>query len=883
MAFLRNTYRPWTILWVIQRFIVVMKEGRLPQIRLVDLLYDLRLTRKVRGQVRNRIWDGNLSAASDEPDIFNFLPSPEYKPFIINDGISAEALSMVNRVFDRVYVINLGRRPDRRVEMIQKLKKYRVKAEIFEAENGYSKENAADFAAYYDQPLAIPGCHPLEKELKKKMIASPGAWGYLITWKNLLSEAKRLGFSRILVFDDDVIFHKDFERNLEDSYKHIPSSWKLLYLGATQHDWGVPYHVNYPEDVAQKDFEKHPFYHPVKTDGSFAVGIDSSVYDDILRQIEPMNCAFDSGPLRWVQQYYPGQCFVMNPNLVVADVTQSDIGVQRNQEQMAKKLRWDMALYDYPFRKELVSVIMPAYNAERTIEKSIRSILGQTYRELEMIVADDGSTDKTASIVEKLAKEDSRVKLVRLDSNQGCYPARNAALRAAKGKYIAIQDSDDISLSTRIEAQLIPLMTGKALFTLTRILRSRCTADELDITDPRQMIQRVLDRRTASPSGMYEYRDKPVIGFMSCMLCRELFEELGLFWEHRFGADAEFLERVLFHKAGILLSKKDGTIHTYLMDRDAIPGIYQRIDKVQLISTDMTGDNITNRHSQEEKEAFETLWRKKLKREHHYIYPKFTEHSDHLINTYFDRIYVLNLKHRTDKRLKSLEKLGRLGINVSIVDAVDGYEEPHKSEYEEYKARPLGGQGAHALEKKYQRKMITSPGGWGVLKSKKIILLDALKNNFKRILILQDDIIFIKDFHKRFEDFINSIDDDWKIIGLGATQYFWKAPDHISYDNPRIGEYDPLQPYYHPYITDGAFALGYDRSVFAMLIKEIDRMNCSFDSGPVRAVYAKFRQKCYISQPNLVIADVRTSDIREGRDQEKFARMMKWEMGLYEF
>jgi glycosyltransferase involved in cell wall biosynthesis len=455
------------------------------------------------------------------------------------------------------------------------------------------------------------------------MISSPGAWGYLKTYKNIIDDARLNNYRKILCFDDDVLFHKSFEDGLAKAFNQLPAEWKLLYLGATQHEWNVPYNVDYPEDVREKDFAISPYYFPVRTDGSFAVGIDSRVYDEILGEIALMNCALDSGPLRTVQQNHPGECFVLNPNLVVADVSQSDIGVERDQEQMARKLHWNMQLYDFPFKKELVSVIMPAYNAEKTIEKSIRSILMQDYRELEMIVADDGSTDSTPGIVERLAKEDSRVKLIRTEQNLGCYPARNAALRAAKGDYIAIQDSDDISLSTRIGTQLIPLMLGKAEFTLTRIFRSRCTVDELDINRQREMMQLVLSRRIESPSGLYEYRDRPVIGFMTSMFRRSLFEELGLFWEYRFGADAEFLERILYQKAGILLSKQDGTIHTYLMDRDSIPGVYQRIDKVQLISIDMTGDNITNRHTKEEKEAFEATWRKRLKGEITYDYPTF--------------------------------------------------------------------------------------------------------------------------------------------------------------------------------------------------------------------------------------------------------------------
>ena len=82
---------------------------------------------------------------------------------------------------------------------------------------------------------------------------------------------------------------------------------------------------------------------------------------------------------------------------------------------------------------------------------------------------------------------------------------------------------------------------------------------------------------------------------------------------------------------------------------------------------------------------------------------------------------------------------------------------------------------------------------WGVLKSKKMILQHAIKNNFKRILLLQDDLFFIEDFHKKFEDFIQEIAEDWKLVQLGASQFKWKIPEHLSYRVPLIAEYDPRE------------------------------------------------------------------------------------------
>ncbi len=624
MRFLKKNYRPWSIPWILQRFLSVVREGRLPQIRLVDLLYDFKLTRKIHASLNSPVNDLTQKDQTGE-DIFNFRASVEYSPMLVNESLETDELSHIHHYFDHIYVINLGKRLDRRVEMIQKLNKYRIRAEIFSAVDGYSFENQQEFSEFYKQPVGSPGTHSLEKDLMKKMISSPGAWGYLKTYKSILSDAVQNKYRKILCFDDDVLFRSDFETFLEPGLKQIPSSWKLLYLGATQHAWDKINNDKVPGQSSADDPRKPAYYHPFETDGSFAVGIDHSVFEEILTELELMNCAFDSGALRALQQKYPGECFVITPNLVIADVRQSDIGVERDQTVMAKKLRWDMSLYDYPFEKELVSVIMPAYNAEKTIEKSIRSILLQGYKELELIVVDDGSSDRTPGIVQKISKEDKRVKLVRQDSNQGCYMARNLGLRESTGKYIAIQDSDDISLNTRIETQLIPLLLGKAEFTLTRILRSRCTMDELEIHDQKEMVRKVIGRQKSSAAGLNEYYDRPVIGFMTTMFKRSLFEELGLFWENRFGSDAEFLERVLFDKTGILLKKSDLTIHHYLMNLKSIPGVYERIDKIQLISPEMDTKNITNTYSKKQKDDFEVTWRKRLKGDYHYNYPKFNQ------------------------------------------------------------------------------------------------------------------------------------------------------------------------------------------------------------------------------------------------------------------
>lgn len=103
----------------------------------------------------------------------------------------------------------------------------------------------------------------------------------------------------------------------------------------------------------------------------------------------------------------------------------------------------------------LVSVIMPAYNSEKYIGKSIESVLAQDYGKFELIIVDDGSKDGTKSIVEQYAKNDIRIKLLE-QANQGVSVARNKGLDTATGEYVAFLDSDDLwdadNLSVMVQA-----------------------------------------------------------------------------------------------------------------------------------------------------------------------------------------------------------------------------------------------------------------------------------------------------------------------------------------------------------------------------------------------------------------------------------------------
>ena len=101
----------------------------------------------------------------------------------------------------------------------------------------------------------------------------------------------------------------------------------------------------------------------------------------------------------------------------------------------------------------LVSVIIPAYNAERYIDKTLDSVLHQTYRNIEVLVVDDGSQDKTAEIIESISHHDHRVYPL-YQTQLGVAAARNAAIRQSKGQLIAPIDADDIWYPQNLEKQV---------------------------------------------------------------------------------------------------------------------------------------------------------------------------------------------------------------------------------------------------------------------------------------------------------------------------------------------------------------------------------------------------------------------------------------------
>lgn len=153
----------------------------------------------------------------------------------------------------------------------------------------------------------------------------------------------------------------------------------------------------------------------------------------------------------------------------------------------------------------LVSIIMAAYNAEKTIEQAINSVLSQTYPNFELLVIDDCSTDRTVQIVQQLAAKDNRIRLTSNEKNSGVSYTRKHGLEEAKGTWIAILDSDDAWTEDKLEKQILLqektgaeiLFTGSAFMDADGNKIDWCLHAPSEVTYRQLLKQNVLSNSSA--------------------------------------------------------------------------------------------------------------------------------------------------------------------------------------------------------------------------------------------------------------------------------------------------------------------------------------------------------------------------------------------------
>ena len=117
--------------------------------------------------------------------------------------------------------------------------------------------------------------------------------------------------------------------------------------------------------------------------------------------------------------------------------------------------------------QELVSIIMPTYNSSKHVAKSIDSILNQTYRNWELIITDDCSTDDTIKILNSYSNKDNRIKVYKFEVKKGAGHSRNHSIEKSQGRYLAFCDSDDCWMPEKLEKQIKLMQDKKCCLSFT--------------------------------------------------------------------------------------------------------------------------------------------------------------------------------------------------------------------------------------------------------------------------------------------------------------------------------------------------------------------------------------------------------------------------------
>lgn len=264
-----------------------------------------------------------------------------------------EDISKVNLFFDKVFLINLDKDKERLYKTNLILEKHKINYIKISAIDG---KNPVIYRQWYFNLL----------KHKNYKIKSPGAFGYLLTYYYILLEALKQNYKSILILDDDIIFHKNFDNIINNcDYFNLNSSsfcfkeWKLIYFGAChQNHQSCTYFNNKykKEDKIKTEnpelFNIYDFifkYGNGKIDGSHTIGINQSVIKELIYLIRNSTYPVDSGPFYLIYKKYPKQCFIFYPHLSIQRCEESSIQNYKNLNKfmdLTKKWGWDYNEFD---------------------------------------------------------------------------------------------------------------------------------------------------------------------------------------------------------------------------------------------------------------------------------------------------------------------------------------------------------------------------------------------------------------------------------------------------------------------------------------------------------------------------------------------------------
>ncbi len=206
-----------------------------------------------------------------------------------------------------------------------------------------------------------------------------------------------------------------------------------------------------------------------------------------------------------------------------------------------KSLQFFAIFYNYSYLEicmAIVTVIMAAYNAAKTLDAAVESVLAQSLSDIELLIVNDASSDATLAVAESLRQRDSRVRVLSRSENGGPAAARNTALDAATGTWIAVVDADDVILPERLEHMVRAAEAAQADIIFDNLLYIEGYTERLyipaylNLAGPLSLQDYILSHRRACPI--------PNLGFLKPLFRRDRLDASGLRYDTslKIGEDA---------------------------------------------------------------------------------------------------------------------------------------------------------------------------------------------------------------------------------------------------------------------------------------------------------------------------------------------------------
>ena len=235
------------------------------------------------------------------------------------------------------------------------------------------------------------------------------------------------------------------------------------------------------------------------------------------------------------------------------------------------------------------------------------------------------------------------------------------------------------------------------------------------------------------------------------------------------------------------------------------------------------------------------------------------------LNQYFDEVVVLTLPRRTRQLTRTRKQMDQLNVTHTEFVGLDKLSAVAQSIWASYiRDRVVQDLGYDTISE------LCVGLGW-------LAILDHIVNSGnERTLVLEDDVVFHREFPTEFDRRTRIIQEDWLLFFLGSSQHMW-------HDEGAIFPETDAPEYYNVRDTWGAFAVGVSREAAIRMLEKHRKLDCRIDICTTQVITKKHSDRCFAAYPHIAVPDVRFSDLRKGSDLLEYAKFHRWSVEMFNF